>query len=302
MPSINHYCSEFERQLKLQNNSHNTIATYTGILKVFLAKVYKAPEAISPRMVEDYLLTLSSTRYKRQTIYTLRHFYNSVMNMPNHLSGIAIPKQEKFVPSILNTQEIGRLLAAIPNTKQRACITLIYSCGLRIGEAVNIKVADIDGPALQLHIRQAKGAKDRIVPIPEQTLALLRQYYQEYKPTEYLFAGQIHARYDVRSIQQVFHRAKHAAGIKKPVTVHSLRHSRATHLLDNGIDMSLIQKFLGHANIKTTVDFYLHTSIATMQNLFAAADSRILTPLQPLKTTQPAPHTASRSLLLTQRL
>jgi site-specific recombinase XerD len=279
MASINHYVNEFERQLRLGNNADSTIATYTGILKVFLCKVYKDPAHITKRMVEDYVLTLNSTKTKRQCIYTLRHFYNSVMHMPYHLDGIPIPKQEKYIPSILNVEEIQRLVNSISNIKQRACIQLIYACGLRIGEVVNIKVADVDGPCKQIHIRQAKGGKDRIVPIPEQTLTMLREYYRQYKPDNYLFAGQIHSQYDVRSIQQTFHRAKDAAGIKKKVTVHSLRHSRATHLVDNGVDMSLIQKFLGHAHIKTTVDYYLHTSIQTMQNIFAAADAKMVGPI-----------------------
>jgi integrase/recombinase XerD len=274
--TITQYSNEFERALRLRNNSHSTITTYTSILKTFLGKIKKDPSVITPRMVEDYLLTLTSTKYKRQCIYTLRHFYFSVMNMPGYLDIIPIPKQEKYVPNILNVQEVHRLVNSISNLKQRACIQLIYACALRIGESVNIKVADVDGHKLQLHIRQAKGAKDRIVPIPAETLAMLRDYYKKYKPDIYLFAGQGGAgKYDERSIQQVFHKAKAKAGIKKQVTVHTLRHSRATHLVDNGVDMSMIQKFLGHANIKTTTDFYLHTSITTMQNIFAGADEKI---------------------------
>ena len=287
MATIKYYATEFERQLKLHNNAYSTITTYTGILKQVLSVIRKDPRSITPRMVEDYLLTLNSTKYKRQTIYTLRNFYESVMNMKGHLDSVPIPKQEKFVPNILNVQEVHRLVNAIPNLKQRACIQLIYACGLRIGEVVNIKIADVDGPRLQLHIRQAKGAKDRIVPIPIETLNMLREYYKKYKPDNYLFKGQIHSQYDVRSIQQTFHRAKEKAAIKKKVTVHSLRHSRATHLVDNGVDMSLIQKFLGHANIKTTVDFYLHTSIQTMQNIFAGADARINSSYQLPVTAQP---------------
>lgn len=206
MASINHYVNEFERQLRLGNNASSTIATYTGILKVFLCRVYKDPAHIT--LIEDYLLTLNSTKTKRQCIYTLRHFYNSVMHLPYHLNGIPIPKQEKYIPSILNVEEIQRLVNSISNLKQRACI------------------------------------------------------------------------------QQTFHRAKAAAGIKKKVTVHSLRHSRATHLVDNGVDMSLIQKFLGHAHIKTTVDFYLHTSIQTMQNIFAVADSKMVLPVQNISANQ----------------
>ena len=226
MATITHYANEFERQLKLRNNRATTIATYTGILKVFLARVRKDPRAITVRMVEDYLLTLKATKTKRQTLYTLRHFYYSVMEMPGYLDTIPIPLQEKYVPTILNAQEVHRLVNSITNLKQRAIIQLIYACGLRLGESVNIKLPDVDGPRLQLHIRNAKGGKDRIVPIPEQTLVMLREYYKQYKPDNYLFAGQGGTgRYDERSVQQVFKRAAKAAGIRKYVTVHSLRHS-----------------------------------------------------------------------------
>ncbi len=273
--TIPEYNNEFERQLKLRNMAGSTIGTYTSILKVFLVKIYKDPRAITVRMVEDYLLTIKSTRYKIKTIYCLQNFYKCVMGMPGHLDTIPIPKKEKYVPNTLNAQEVYRLINSIDNLKQRACIQLIYACGLRLGEVVNIKIADIDGVRLQLHVRQAKGAKDRVVPIPEETIIMLRQYYQKYKPEVFLFGGQTGGKYDERSVQQVFHRAKEKAGIKKYVTVHTLRHSRATHLVDNGVDMSLIQKFLGHSNIKTTVDFYLHTSIQTMQNIFSMADKNI---------------------------
>jgi site-specific recombinase XerD len=287
MASINDYVAEFERQLKLSNNAQSTIETYCGILRVFLKTVYKRPESITQRMVEDYLLKLQSTKTKRQTIYTLQKFYRLVMNMPGHLDKLIIPKQEKFVPTVLNIQEIFKIFGAIDNLKQRACLQLIYACGLRIGEVVNIKIADIDGVKKQLHIRQAKGAKDRIVPIPDETIMLLREYYKVYKPTNYLFAGQIHSQYSERSIQQTFKAACKRAGIRKYVTVHSLRHSRATHLVDNGVDMSLIQKFLGHSNIKTTVDFYLHTSIATMQDIFARVDSKLLNNSLPVINNMP---------------
>ena len=133
MPSINYYVAEFERHLKLCNNAQSTIDTYCGIIRVFLKTMYKRPESITQRMVEDYLLKLNSTKTKRQTIYTLQKFYNEVMKIPGHLDGIPIPKQEKFVPTVLNHQEVFRIFACIDNLKQRACLQLIYACGLRIG-------------------------------------------------------------------------------------------------------------------------------------------------------------------------
>jgi site-specific recombinase XerD len=129
--TIRNYCQEFERQLKLRNNATTTIATYTGILKCFLLHFKKDPKVITVRMIEDYLLTLTSTKYKRQTIYTLRHFYDSVLKMPSYLKDVPIPKQEKYLPSILNIPETHKLINSIPNLKQRACIQLIYACALR---------------------------------------------------------------------------------------------------------------------------------------------------------------------------
>lgn len=276
MATLRFYLSEFERQLRLRNLALNTIDTYSNCVKMCIAKIYKDPSVISQQDVENYLLTLNSTKYKLQTIYAMQKFYKCVMKMPNHLKDLPAPKQEKYIPNTLNAQEVYRIVNSIQNLKHRAIIQLIYACGLRIGEVVNIKITDIDGVKMQLHIRQSKGAKDRIVPIPAQTLNMLRMYYKEYKPKNYLFDGQQSEKYSERSIQQIFKSACKTARIYKKVTVHSLRHSRATHLVDNGIDMSMIQKFLGHAHIKTTVDFYLHTSITTMQNLFAHADAKTL--------------------------
>lgn len=273
--TIQDYAREFERQLKLRNNADSTIQTYIGMMRQFLLHCKKDPRAITVRMVEDYLLTLKSTAYKKQMIFTLQNFYANVLKMPGYLAEVPIPKKEKFIPEILNVDEVYSLIQSIPNLKQRTVIQLIYACALRIGETVNIRVKDIDGKRKVLAIRQAKGAKDRLVPIPDDTIILLREYYKQYRPKEFLFEGQCSPQYDVRSIQQVFYRAKNKANIRKKVSVHSLRHSRATHLVDNGVDMSMIQKFLGHSNIKTTVDFYLHTSVVSMQNIFAVVDDRM---------------------------
>ena len=150
-----------------------------------------------------------------------------------------------------------------PKTKRQAWYTIANFYGNVMG--------------LQVHIKMSKGAKDRVIPIPQDTLNVLREYYQAYKPKEFLFNGDSnHSQYSERSIQQVFHLAKHAAGIYKHVTVHSLRHSRATHLLCNGMDSALIMRFLGHSNIKTTNNFYLHTKVDDLGLAMLRADVLIL--------------------------
>ena len=275
MATLQDYKRGFEKHLRLRNLAENTIDCYTVILTQFICYFKKDPRAITPNMIGDYLLSLKSTRYKRQTWYCLANFYACILNEPNWLATVPKPKQEKVIVETMNHAEVSRLIGSIQNIKHRSIITLIYACALRIGESVNIKIAHIDGVRLQLHIREAKGAKDRIVPIPLETLNLLREYFKQYKPKEYLFNGQNCLQYDVRSIQQIFHRAKRASGIRKKVTVHSLRHSRATELLRQGVDATLIQKFLGHSNIKTTQEFYLHTNINDLAMAIGRADLQL---------------------------
>ena len=272
MATLQDYRRAFEKHMRLRNLAQNTIDCYDGILTQFICYFKKDPRAITASMIGDYLLSLKSTRYKRQTWYTLAAFYASVLNEPQWLVSIPKPKQEKVIVETLNYDEVSRMIGTIENIKHRSIITLIYACALRISEAVNIKIEHIDGTRLQLHIRASKGAKDRIVPIPLETLNLLREYFKQYKPKEYLFNGQNCVQYDVRSIQAIFHRAKRAAGIRKKISVHTLRHSRATELLRQGVDATLIQKFLGHSSIKTTQEYYLHTNINDLAMAIGRAD------------------------------
>ena len=272
MATINDYTRAFEKHLKLRNCASSTINLYCSILKQFIGHFKKDPHSITADMIGDFILTRTATRTKRQTWYTLDNFYRDVLQMTDHLKSIPIPRQEKYIPETLNEQEVLRMINTIQNIKHRAIIQLIYACALRIGEAVNLRIADIDGQRLQLHIKQSKGAKDRVIPIPQQTLDLLREYFKQYHPKEFLFTGQDGGRYDVRSIQQIFHRARRAARILKKVTVHTLRHSRATHLLCNGVDVVFIQKLLGHSKVETTNNFYLHTDVTDLQRAIMRAD------------------------------
>lgn len=273
MATILDYSNKFEKYLRLRNNAQNTIEVYTGIMKLWLAHFKKDPQSITPDMIGDYILTMKSSSMMRQVYYTLNNFYDNVMLKKDYLANIPVAKREKYLPETFNQLEVIRLVNATANIKHRAILQLIYSCALRIGEAVNLKLSDIDGQRKQIHIKLSKGAKDRIIPIPEDTLVLLRNYYVQYKPQIYLFEGQFGGQYTVRSIQQVFHQAKAKAKIYKKVTVHSLRHSRATHLLCNGVDIKFIADMLGHSNIKTTTDFYIHTDITDLQQAIQRADT-----------------------------
>jgi site-specific recombinase XerD len=181
-------------------------------------------------------------------------------------------KRPNGLPNILTVDEIRKIINSITILKHRSIISTIYSCGLRISEAVNLKINDIDSSAMTVKIVNAKGRNDRIVMLSEKLLSLLREYFKEYKPKIYLFEGQKGEQYSTRSIQQLFNNAVKKVGIKKKVTVHSLRHSFALHLLDNGTDIRFIQELLGHKHLSTT-QIYTHINPASVKKIKSPFDN-----------------------------
>ena len=181
----------------------------------------------------------------------LRFLYVELYKMPFVIGSIPRPKKVRKLPDILSPEEVIQILNGIENIKHQTILMLIYSAGMRIGEAVRIKVTDIDSRRKLIHIRNAKGKKDRYTLLSEFILEKLRLYYKEYKPKEFLFEGgngRVHL--SERSVQNVFHRAVEKTDIKKKVTVHTLRHSFATHLLEGGTDLRFIQECL--------INFYIN--------------------------------------------
>jgi site-specific recombinase XerD len=173
---------------------------------------------------------------------------------------------------VLSEGEVLRLLKQVENLKHKTALSLIYSAGLRVGELVNMKVTDIDSSRSQIRIRQGKGKKDRVSLLSTNILILLREYYKEYRPKEWLFEGQYGGQYSAGSIQAVFRRAKLAAGIKKNATVHTLRHSFATHLLERGTDLRYIQELLGHQSVRTT-EIYTHVTEKGFKKIVSPFDN-----------------------------
>ena len=182
------------------------------------------------------------------------------------------PKREKDQPAILRENEVQAIIQSIHNPKHRLAIALIYSAGLRISEAVNLKVADLDFDRGVITIRQAKGRKDRQVPLAKTIIRMAREYTQQYQPPMYLFTGQTGGKYTAKSIQMVFANACRQAGISKHATVHTLRHSYATHLLEKGTDIRIIQEILCHAGCKTT-EIYTHVSKKTISAVASPLNS-----------------------------
>ena len=217
----------------------------------------------------------------------LRFLYVELYKLPFVIGSIPRPKRARKLPDILSPEEVMSIFDCVDNLKHQSILMLIYSAGLRIGEAVRIKATDIDSKRKLIHIRNAKGKKDRYTLLSEFVLEKLRLYYKEYKPKEFLFEasppnrffgrrggnGRVHLA--ERSVQNVFQRAVEKAGIKKKVTVHTLRHSFATHLLEGGTDLRYIQELLGHSSSKTT-EIYTHVSKKSIEKIISPLDKAML--------------------------
>jgi site-specific recombinase XerD len=202
----------------------------------------------------------------------IRAYLENILKKPVDSSTIPWPKGEKKLPIVLSAEEVTTLLSSIDNLKHKCIIWLIYSAGLRISEAVYLTVDDIDFDRMQIHIRKAKGKKDRCSILSRKAADIIQQYLKEYQPAKWLFQGQKGGNYTVKSIQMIFHKALDKTSIKKHATVHTLRHSFATHLLENGTDLRYIQELLGHSNSKTT-EIYTHVTRISLQKIQSPLDS-----------------------------
>ncbi len=182
------------------------------------------------------------------------------------------PKKKALLPNVLSVSQVERLFSQLENLKHKTMLYLAYSAGLRVSEVVNLRVKDIHSERMVINIKGAKGKKDRTVALSGGILELLRKYYIAYKPKYWLFEGQYPGKpYSIRSLQQIFRRAKTSAGIVQDVTFHSLRHSYATHLHEAGTDIKLIQELLGHNDLKTTLR-YTHVSNRTLETIKSPFD------------------------------
>lgn len=255
----------FEEYLYQRRYSLNTINTYRESLKVFATFI--EPKSLNEvtmddleRFNYDYIIKRKlSSSYQNQVVNALKIYYQRFHSLSMDLSTIERPKEDYKLPEILSLEEVERLICSIRNKKHKAMISLIYSSGLRSGELINLKISDIDSHRMLLFIRAGKGKKDRYVPLSPTALELLREYYRGYRPKVFLFNGEESLQYSPSSLRRVFHKAKRIAGITKKVSLHTLRHSYATHLLESGINLRYIQEILGHNSPKTT-QIYTHVS------------------------------------------
>jgi integrase/recombinase XerD len=217
---------------------------------------------------EGYILkNRFSWSYQNQIISALKLFFNQVIVKDLVVSEIKRPRRSKSLPDIFSVDEIERFLKSIRNIKHKSALGLIYACGLRRSELIRLQINAIDSKRGILLIKGAKGNKDRIVPLPGSMIELLREYYKLYRPKVWLFEGVIAGEpYSETSLRQAFIRTIKEADIKKKLSLHSLRHSYATHLLENGIDLRFIQELLGHKSSKTT-EIYTHVRVKSIESI-----------------------------------
>ncbi len=263
--------------LRLKGYSRSTEKAYLGHVNRFLDSLNVRYCDLQPEHVRSYIRGLlqedKSHIYVSQAISALRFWIWEVEKRVGSRQIWVFPKREKKLPTVLSMNEVKRLLDAVPNVKHRAILALVYSSGLRIGEVVKLKRQDVDPVRRTLHIRQAKGKKDRYTVLSGAAYQMLDHYLQRYSVDAYLFPSgdNLERPLSVRSVQHVFDRAKRQAGITKPATVHTLRHSFATHLLEEGTDLRYIQELLGHASSKTT-EIYTHVSIKDIRRIKSPLD------------------------------
>jgi len=269
---------QFGEWLQSRRYGENTIKTYTDALRTFLRFHHSVP---LDKITNDHIIKFNveyiakghySAAFQNQVVNAVKLFFSKIENTVLDLKSVHRPRREKLLPNVLSKQEVKAILDVPKNIKHKAMLSLIYSCGLRRSELLNLKIADIDSKRGLVIIKQSKGKKDRVVPLGLKILQLLREYYLSYKPKKWLFEGQNREeQYSEQSLGKVLKMSVESAGIRKPVSLHWLRHSYATHLLESGTDLRYIQEILGHSSSRTT-EIYTHVSTKSLQQIKSPFD------------------------------
>lgn len=276
---IRKWSDKYSIDCRLKYNSIATQENYISQVKSFLAYFINEvePKAIHTEKIKLWLLDANAINTRKHRLCAIKSFYEITVNMPMKLDKIPYPQKEKKLPIVLSQQEIQKMFDVCNNTKHRAILALLYSCGLRVSELLNLQWRHIDRSRKIINILAAKGKKDRQVMLSDSLIPLLEKYCREYKleKAQYVLMGQNNAsQYTKRSIGEVLKQLAIKAGINKRVYTHLLRHCSFTHMVESGVDINLIQRLAGHSNVKTT-NIYTHIS----HNLI----SKIPSPLQNIK-------------------
>ncbi len=267
-PNTHNLLSDFEVQLRLQHYAPSSIKTYKNALAKFLvAFQHHDLELVTVPQIQKFMHHLQSKHrisaaYQKQILVSIARFYWLCYDRKLKLSPFCPKRKSKPLPKYLTVPEVKRLLQQCTNLKHGCILKILYGCGLRISEVIALKIEDIDSSAMRLMVRAAKGKRDRTLPLPLSLVESLRQYYTVYRPKKYLFEGQSGGNYSAKSIQRFIKKYAQEAKIQKSITPYMLRHSYATHQLENGINISYVQELLGHNSIKTTERYTRATKVS----------------------------------------
>lgn len=276
-PNIERHMKNIERELTVQHYSIRTVKLYLHYNEELLLHAGKEPDDIDENDIKGFLLDLGEKRSVSAStlnvaISALKFRYGHAFTTGGAFS-IKRPRNDKILPSMLSKQEIGKILDSTENLKHRCILTLTYSAGLRVSEVAGLHPDDIDLDRMTIHIRRAKGRKDRYSILSKKASRNVQEYISIYRPITWLFPGASPERHlSTRTIQEIFKQACKRNDITKDVSVHSLRHSFATHLLESGVDIRYIQELLGHRNIKTT-EIYTHVTNAALTQVISPLDN-----------------------------
>lgn len=268
---------QFEDKLKTMRYSESTVRNYCSALREFVHyHKGKQIDLLKQEDIEKFLLYITeernvSTSYHNISICAIKFYYEKVLQQGQVTYHINRPRREKSLPEVLGEEEIRRILTGVDNLKHKCILMTIYSGGLRLSEVVGLRVSDIDSKRMMIFIKGAKGNKDRYTILSKELLKWLREYYKKERPVTWLYEGVTGGQYSMRSVQNIMKEAVKKAGIRKHATVHTLRHSFATHMLENGTDLRYIQNLLGHNSSKTT-EIYTHITTKGMEQLISPFD------------------------------
>jgi integrase/recombinase XerD len=254
--NIGKYIESYSRDLKLKNYSENTIDNYCSQVKVFLERfqnVATKPSEISEQKIKEWLLEANTVNLRKHRISALKLFYKLTGKQPLKFKNIEYPRSEKKLPQVLSQDEVQDMFNVCENLKHKVIITLLYSCGLRVSEFLNLKWKHIDRSRKIINIISGKGKKDRQVMLPDVVVLMLEKYWRAYKTKDFVLSGQFSEQYSSRSVSNVLKQLAAKAGVKKRVWTHQMRHNCFTHMVENGTDINLIQKLAGHNSVKTTM-------------------------------------------------
>ena len=289
---MTHLRQRMIEDLQLRDLSEKTQDAYVRAVRQLAEYYGKSPDQITEEELRQYFLYLKNVKQASRSACTvalcgIKFFFQHTIRREWTTLDLVRPAREKRLPVVLSVDEVRQVLGCLRREHYRVCLSTIYSCGLRLQEGVTLQVADIDSDRMFIHVRKGKGAKDRYIPLPERTLEMMRQYWRVHRHPVWLFPAPTQARVSmstatrpmsVSGVQRAFKTALQESGVQKRATVHTLRHSYATHLLEAGVNLRLIQAYLGHSSPKTTA-IYTHLT-RKVEDLAAEAINLVMEELR----------------------